>query len=360
MRHFLLLLVLITCMSCVETYKRPKIVTEVVIEPILEDSLLSVRAIDFNDAYIFYGSADHIGKIGLNPEYKIDLHDVAFKKNKHHYKHILTYNDQPLNFRAIKQVDGVFFAISIENPARLYKVPRKSIEPQLVYEEKNEKVFYDAMNFWNPKEGIAIGDPTDRCMSIIITRDGGDTWTKLPCEVLPEAQEGEAAFAASNTNIAIVGNQTWVATGGKASRILYSPDKGKTWSVFETPIIQGENTTGIYSLDFYNETNGFAIGGDYTKPADAFANKIKTSDGGKTWQITAQGETPGYRSSVQYIPNRNGDELLAVGFKGIDYSADGGVSWNHLSDEGFFTMTFVNDSIAYAGGQGRISKLILK
>ncbi|WP_313791432.1 hypothetical protein [Lacinutrix neustonica] len=40
---------------------------------------------------------------------------------------------------------------------------------------------------------------------------------------MPKAKEGEAAFAASDTNIAIVGDNTWVATGGKASRILFSP-----------------------------------------------------------------------------------------------------------------------------------------
>ena len=51
------------------------------------------------------------------------------------------------------------------------------------------------MDFCNDQEGIAIGDPTDSCMSIIITRDGGETWTKLSCDDLPKAKEGEAAFA---------------------------------------------------------------------------------------------------------------------------------------------------------------------
>ena len=123
--------------------------------------------------------------------------------------------------------------------------------------------------------------------------------------------------------------------GGKVSRILYSPDKGKTWNVFETPIVQGTATTGIYSIDFYDELNGFAIGGDYTKPDDNQANKIRTSDGGKTWQIAAESQNPGYRSCVQYLPNSRGKALVAVGFKGIDYSNDTGNSWAHLSDEGF-------------------------
>ncbi|WP_179345709.1 WD40/YVTN/BNR-like repeat-containing protein [Winogradskyella ursingii] len=360
MKYLIISLLLLGITSCQDDYVRPPNVSEVVIEPIVEDSLLSIRALEFNDEYILYGSNDHIGKHALNSQFKINLNDLSTNNGKEHFKNVITFNDQPLHFRAIKDVKGILFAISIGNPARLYKLYRKSKTPKLVYEESDEKVFYDSIDFWNEKEGIAIGDPTDDCMSIIITRDGGETWKKLSCEDLPKAKEGEAAFAASDTNIAIVGDNTWVATGGKASRILYSPDKGKTWEVYDTPIIQGKETTGMYSIDFYDEKNGFAIGGDYTKPNDTLNNKIKTSDGGKTWKVVANGEGPGYRSCIQYIPNRNGKELVAVGFKGIDYTNDSGNSWKHLSDEGFYTIRFLNDSVAYAAGNGRISKLTFK
>lgn len=86
---------------------------------------------------------------------------------------------------------------------------------KLVYAEENEAVFYDAMTFWNNEEGIAMGDPTADCLSILTTRDGGKTWQKTPCDRLPKVKEGEAAFAASNTNIATVGDKTWIITGGK-------------------------------------------------------------------------------------------------------------------------------------------------
>jgi photosystem II stability/assembly factor-like uncharacterized protein len=216
------------------------------------------------------------------------------------------------------------------------------------------------MTFWNDLEGIAIGDPTDTCMSIIVTRDGGKTWGKIPCENLPKIKDGEAAFAASNTNIEVVGDKTWIATGGKASRIYYSPNKGETWEVFNTPIVQGYATTGMYSVDFYDELIGFAIGGDYTIPEDQQANKIKTVDGGKTWELVAKNQNPGYRSCVQYIPNREGKELVAIGFEGIDFSNDTGNTWKHLSDESYYTMRFINDSTAYAAGKGRISVLTFK
>ncbi|WP_452229399.1 oxidoreductase [Lacinutrix sp. MEBiC02404] len=319
------------------------------IKTLLADSLLNVRAleIDFNGFGSFATSNGKIGGIAKN-----DTDEEARLTFQ------LKEDSITPNFRSLAVTNNAGFVLSIASPALLYKIDADSLK--IVYRENHEKAFYDALDFWNDQEGIAIGDPTDDCMSIIITRDGGDTWNKISCANLPKAQEGEAAFAASDTNIAIVGDKTWIATGGKASRILFSPDKGKTWEVFETPIVQGLETTGMYSVDFYDEKNGFAIGGDYTKAADSSANKIRTQDGGKTWQLVAQNQSPGYRSCVQYVPNSDAKALVAIGFKGIDYSSDAGNTWKHLSDEGFYTLRFLNDSTAYAAGAGRISKLTFK
>ena len=177
---------------------------------------------------------------------------------------------------------------------------------------------------------------------------------------MPEGVEGEAAFAASNTNISIVDNHTWIATGGKKARIFYSPDKAKTWQVFDTPIVQGEATQGIYSVDFYDEMKGFIIGGDYTKPDENKANKAVTTDGGKTWNLVAEGQNPDYRSCVQYLPGREAKELVTVGFNGVSFSNDAGQTWQQLSDEAFYTIRFIDDSTAYAAGKNRIAKLRFK
>lgn len=348
MKHFSFLVCIIFLFSCgnKETFK-PRNFTKVEIETLLQDSLLSIRAIDIlNDGSLAFAANN--GAFGLfNP-----LKDKWITSKQE-------LDSLSLEFRTVAHTSTDFFMLSIESPAVLYKTGDKG-RMQLVYQENHPKAFYDSMDFWNNKEGIAIGDPTDDCMSIIITRDGGKTWNKLSCSILPKAEADEAAFAASNSNIAIVGDKTWVATGGKVSKILYSPDKGKTWEVFNTPIVQGLETTGIYSIDFFDDLNGFAIGGDYTKPDNNKANKIRTSDGGKTWQLVAKNKNPGYRSCLQYIPNRAGKELVAVGFKGIDFSNNSGDSWKHLSDEGFYTIRFLNDSIAYAAGYGRISKLTFR
>jgi photosystem II stability/assembly factor-like uncharacterized protein len=349
MKHSILFLVCaILLFSCgkKETIKRRDI-SKVEIEIIYQDSLLSIRAIDILDDGSLAFAANN-GVFGLFNPVK-NSWNTSWQE----------LDSLKLHFRAIGHTSTDFFMLSVESPAVLFKTGDNG-KMQMVYQENHPKAFYDSMDFWNNQEGIAIGDPTGECMSIIITRDGGETWNKLLCENLPKAKEGEAAFAASDTNISIVGDKTWVATGGKTSRIFYSPDKGKTWKVFNTPIIQGLETTGMYSIDFYDELNGFAMGGDYTKPDDNAANKIRTSDGGKTWKLVSENQNPGYRSCVQYLLNRAGKELVAIGFKGIDFSNDSGDSWKHLSDEGFYTIRFLNDSIAYAAGSGRISKLTFR
>lgn len=262
-------------------------------------------------------------------------------------------------FRAVAVTGNDFFMLSVASPALLYKSGANNTM-DLVYKEEGEGVFYDSMHFWNDMEGIAMGDPVDGCLSVIITRDGGKSWQKQSCTQLPAAFEGEAAFAASNSNIAIYKDHTWIATGGIKSRILYSADKGKNWVVFETPFVQGKSTQGIYSIDFYDAENGFAMGGDFTKPDANKFNKAVTKDGGKTWKVVANGKLPGYKSCVQYVPGSNAKVLVAIGFTGIAVSNDGGETWKQLSEEGFYTLRFVDEFTAYAAGKGRLARLDFK
>ena len=111
-------------------------------------------------------------------------------------------------------------------------------------------------------------------------------------------------------------------------------------------------------MDFYDENNGIIVGGDYTNPNGNTGNKAITTDGGRTWKLVAEGGNPAYKSSVRYVPNSQAREIVATGFNGIDYSKDGGKSWENISSEGFYTLRFVNDSVAYAAGKGKIARLL--
>ena len=54
------------------------------------------------------------------------------------------------------------------------------------------------------------------------------------------------------------------------------------------------------------------------------------------------------------------DKKDAAPNDGIDYSSDSGMTWKHFSDEGYYTVRFLNDTTAYAAGNGKISKLYFK
>ena len=344
MRYIGFLLLLIILASC--NGREP--FSEVVIEDVFQDSL-SIRAIvPIDEDRVWF--AANMGMVGLI-DHKIPK--LAAIK----------YEDSLLHFRSIARTNQAVFVLSIASPGVLYKIEFDGVEATQideVYSEIGEKVFYDAMVFWNDEEGIAMGDPTDDCLSVIITRDGGETWNKVSCDVLPNSEPGEAAFAASNSNIAVVNDNVWIVSGGKRARVFHSEDKGKSWAVYETPIVQGKSMTGIYSVDFFDEQTGVIIGGDWEKKEFNEGNKAITTDGGKTWELLSNGEGPGYRSSISFVPGTEGEGLVAVGSPGISYSSDRGESWVELSDEGFYAIEFVNDTIAFASGRNRISKLQFK
>ncbi|PQJ74449.1 WD40/YVTN/BNR-like repeat-containing protein [Polaribacter gangjinensis] len=260
------------------------------------------------------------------------------------------------HFRSLATNGNSIFALSIANPALLYKI--KNDESKLVYQENHERVFYDALQFFEDGiHGIAVGDPTENCASIIITSDGGQTWQKISCDKLPFFDKEEAFFAASNTNIKTLGKKVWIGSGGKKARILFSDNYGETWQIFNTPIIQGNGPQGIYSIDFFDEKTGIAIGGNYAKPTENYANIATTSDGGKTWKVVANGKNAGYKSCVQYIPDTQGKELLAVGITGISFSNDGGNSWKKISDEQYYSIQFIDKNTAWLSGAQKIGKL---
>lgn len=346
MRIPLIIICSILLISCSKNVS--KNFSSVSIERVFTDSL-SIRAIEPMDVNRVWFAANN-GKVGL----------IDYKTPK---LATIKYEDSLLNFRAISSINNAVFVISIENPGVLYKIGFKennatSIED--VYTEKGKNVFYDAIKFWDDKEGIAMGDPIDGCLSILVTRDGGNNWTKLSCDVLPEIIKGEAAFAASNSNISVYKKHVWIVTGGKKARVFHSPDRGATWEVYETPIIQGKSMTGIYSVDFIDDKTGIIFGGNWEEQDFNEGNKAITHDGGKTWSLLSNGEGPGYRSSAKFIPGTQGSDIVAVGSSGISYSNDAGDSWIELSEEGFYAIEFVNDTLAFASGRNKISRLIFK
>ncbi len=348
MKKILTLLFIATLFACKNERKdlKPSFTT-VEADTLLTDSI-SIRAIVIDSNRVWYAGSK--GKYGY----------VSLTDGKS-FNGVVAQDSILPEFRAIAQTKTDIFILNAGTPAQLYKISKNGKHNKVVYTEEGEKVFNDSMQFYNNNEGIAMGDPTNGCLSVIVTRDGGESWSKLPCDILPETEEGEAAFAASNTNIVIKGDKTWMVSGGKQSRVFYSNDKGRSWEAFDTPIVQGTESEGIYSVDFYNEKIGFAVGGDYTKPQMNKANKIRTTNGGTKWKTVAEDTSFGYASCVQFVPDGEGYELVTIGPSGLFYSFDMGKTWKKLYDDtSLHTLKFADNKTIIAAGEGKIVRLKLK
>jgi len=326
-------------LSCagVKTTIQPKITTK-----ILAKNSLSCRALLVDSDKIWLGLDK--GRFGF-----FDLKRDSLYLFKSYF---LTDTTES---RSIAATDDAIFILSVGNPARLIKIDKQTFKATLVYEEIHEKVFYDSMQFLDNQLGFAMGDPVENCLSFLKTTNGGTTWEKISCTNLPKIIEGEAAFATSNTNLVIANKSLFMVTGGKSARVFVSNDLGVNWSVYDTPILQGETMTGIFTAAFYSDKIGIIAGGDYTKKEQNFGNKALTIDGGKTWQLTADHAAFGYTSCVQFVPKSNGKKLIAMGGTGLFYSGDFGKTWVKFSEETeLFTFRFASETKFYATGKNKV------
>ena len=157
------------------------------------------------------------------------------------------------------------------------------------FETKQAGVFLDAISFWDDEHGIALSDPVGGRLFVLTTDDGGASWTRVATDNAPPMLPGEAAFAASGTCLTVQGeSNVWIGTGGGArARVFRSTDRGRTWSVADTPIHAGGASSGVFSVAFDDAQHGVAVGGDYSKPKEAFENVAITVDGGRTWKLAS-------------------------------------------------------------------------
>jgi len=261
-----------------------------------------------------------------------------------------------LDFRAVHALDrntAWLLSIGAGDNSRVYKTADGGAHWELQFTNPDAKGFFDGLAFWDAAHGILLGDPVDGRLAVFTTADGGAHWTR---RLTPPAVPGEGAFAASNTSLALRGrDEVWFATGGPgAARVFHSVDGGTSWTVVSTPIRNDGPAAGIFSIAFRDAVHGIAVGGDYSKPADATANFALTSDGGRTWSAPTGAPPAGFRSAVAY--NAKFRLWIASGTSGTDVSTDDGRSWKPIDTTGYNALAFLPDGAGWAaGGSGRIA-----
>ena len=264
---------------------------------------------------------------------------------------------EKIDFRDIEAFDDKQAVIvGIASPAYILKTVDGGETWTENYKNVDSAIFLDGLSFWDKNKGIIFGDPINDKMQLLKTVDAGKSWQDISGKLKTKLTKGEASFAASGTTIkTLPGGKTWIATGGTVSNIYFSPDYGQNWQVFKCPILQGENSTGPFSIDFLNEKIGVTVGGNYVKDKENANNILLTNDGGKTWQRPAA-PVLGFRSGVTYI---NAKTLVATGTSGTDISTDGGQNWKHISDKSFNAVQKAKKGkqIVLAGEKGTIYQL---
>lgn len=172
------------------------------------------------------------------------------------------------------------------------------------------------------------------------TRDGGATWQ------MPDGDfTGAVGPDFDGRGIATRGPQVWIV-GSPGSRVLYSPDEGRTWQAFNTG-----RAAPLTAVHFVDDRRGWAAG--------ALGAILSTQDGGRTWRRQRDGgsrcawlgvfdepaQTPfellallsaeqGYLGGMHYIArtdDRSGEEAVATAARAHDAAIAAGASLSGMA-----------------------------
>ena len=263
-----------------------------------------------------------------------------------------------LDFRDVEAFDASTAYLLSAGPgtdSRIYKTTDGGRTWNRQFQNSDRHAFFDALAFWDERHGLALSDPVKGRFPLIVTEDGGAHWTPLAATNLPPALPNEGAFAASGTCLVTHGpSDVWFGTGGaKAARVFHSADRGRHWTVSETPIPAGVASAGIFSIAFRDREHGLIVGGDYANRIEPGANAARTADGGRTW--TPLGQPFAYRSGVAWA-QRSLDRRRDVRFRRLRTTVRLG---SRSTGRTTTRVSFTPDGTGWtAGPRGRIAKFI--
>ena len=207
--------------------------------------------------------------------------------------------------------------------------------------------YINILKFYDNDFGIVTGDAYIDEFTIYHTYDGGNSWSKLPADQIPDANLSEFSKAGES-----IGDYLWFTTN--YGRIYKSTDRGFHWEVHQSIL------NNLDDISFSDTLNGIALYGFVTLDFNT-SPIIITSDGGKTWKlldITPIGPKTGV-FGASYIPNSSyimlttaKNSLLTGDFE-TWISPDRGETWQQISNGEFiYTLNFLDASTGW-GGEGQ-------
>lgn len=265
------------------------------------------------------------------------------------WKTLRVSGGETLDFRGVQAFDektAYIMSSGEGEKSRIFKTTDGGEHWHLQYADKRTIFFLDALVCSDATHCFALSDPVDGKFLLLATSNGAD-WAEMPGDGMPPALTGEGAFAASNSSLLLYGkNEIYFATGGPKARVFHSSDRGRTWTVSETPILSGKPSQGIFSIVRAGDTV-VVMGGDYGDTARAERTAAYSSDQGRTWEL-APAAPAGFRSAVDTCDFG----FVAVGPNGSDISRDG-MHWKPIPSLSLNAITF-DSGKGWAVGNGGI------
>jgi len=173
--------------------------------------------------------------------------------------------------------------------------------------------------------GIAVGRGiSDASATVVRTLDGGATWHDITNLV-----SGGGAGSLLNLNaVGCVGQNLWIVGQG-TRQIVHSADGGMTWED-QTANIAPSGAFALFGTAFANATTGFAVGADGSMPV-----AFRTIDAGATWERRpiSGADGPGLLLGVALVSEGSATAVGLRGEEGNPQSSltvttdDGGGTW---------------------------------
>ena len=268
-----------------------------------------------------------------------------------------------LDFRGIHGFDANTAVIASAGPAEqgqahIYRTTDGGSRWSLTWSDTTKGIFLDGIAFWDARHGFTFSDPIDGRLVILTTDDGGGSWQRTPASNLPPVLPGEAAFAASNTQLAVQGSSNaWIATGGATeARVFRSTDRGRTWKVSSTGL-PGGKSAGLFGIAFADARHGLAVGGDYAIARGPTDRAIRTDDGGVTWTSAGLGAPDGVTTGLAFLAGSSPPVFAAAGAHGTAVTRDLGATWTYGDTLTYWSVSFAGRTGWAAGPRGRVVKL---
>ncbi len=277
--------------------------------------------------------------------------------------------------------------------SRIYRTVDGGRSWSLQFASEDSAAFYDCLDFWDSRHGLAFSDGVGGRFPLLTTSDGV-RWKPASGEGAPAARPGEGGFAASGDCLTLgPDGRAWIGTGAvhAAARVLRSTDGGRSWASAGTPLPSGPQA-GVMAVAFRDARHGVAVGGDLARLArpdtsgvaaarggsvdaggarrgtadgsrgsapGAFepARVALSDDGGATWTRGGSPTFAGPVFGVAWVPGAPTPTLVAVGPGGASYSTDAGRSWTSLDTAASWSVAFAAPDAGWlVGPNGRIAR----